>query len=257
MPISSSGHLVLFQNLLGLTEGNESFLAFDILLHIGTLISVLFIFWKDICGMVVAFFKMLWDLITRGRLNIQKSEYRKLVIMLIIASIPLVIGAILENYIEGIFSSVLFVGCALILTGVILIWTDKFKNTTKTLQTATFKDALIVGVAQLIAIVPGLSRSGSTIFGGVIAGLSREFAVKFSFLLSMVAILGAAAISIKDFSGGVIAASLAPAIAGTIVAAIVGIIAIKWLVSLISKGRYYLLAYYCFAVGIVSIICAL
>ncbi|MDR1101539.1 MAG: undecaprenyl-diphosphate phosphatase [Clostridiales bacterium] len=257
LPISSSGHLVIFQKLLGVDLG-ESYLAFEILLHIGTLISVLIMFRKDICGMFIAFFKIIGELLTKGRVDMKKSEYRKLIVMLIIATAPLIIGALLENYIENLFTSVLFVGFALLITGGILIATDRFKNSAKTLQTAKYSDAVAVGFAQLIAVLPGISRSGSTIFGGAIMGFSREFAVRFSFLLSMMAILGAAAISIKDFTGGAIAANWGPAVLGAVTAAIVGILAIKWLIRLISKGKSYsILSVYCFIVGLITIITSL
>jgi len=252
LPISSSGHLIIFQNWMGMDTQGQSYLAFDVLLHIGTLVSVVVMFWKDIVGLIVAFFKMIWDLITKRKLNLQKSEYRKMVVMLIIAAVPLVIGAFFEHYLEH-FPQFL-VGIFLIVTGVLLLLTTKFKNAHKTLKTANFKDALVVGVSQLIAIIPGLSRSGTTIFAGVATGLSKEFAVRFSFLLSLIAILGAAVLSLGDLQGGVVATFGWQALVGTIVAAIVGMFAIKWLINLVKKGKFSFLAYYCFLMGILAII---
>jgi len=252
LPISSSGHLIIFQNWLGLDTEGTSYLAFDVLLHIGTLVSVLLIFWKDVLGLIIAFFKMLFDLVTKGKLNLEKSEYRKLTIMLIIAAVPLVIGAFFEKFIAHF--PMWAVGIMLLVTGVILILTSKIKNNNKDLKTARFKDALVVGLSQLVAIIPGLSRSGTTIFAGMAMGLSKEFAVRFSFLLSMIAILGAAALSLDDLSTGVVATFGWQAFVGTLTAAIVGVVAIKWLINLISKGKYSWLAWYCFVMGLVVII---
>ncbi|MCL2739645.1 MAG: undecaprenyl-diphosphate phosphatase [Oscillospiraceae bacterium] len=252
LPISSSGHLIIFQNWLGLDTEGTSYLAFDVLLHIGTLVSVLFIFWKDVLGLIIAFFKMLFDLVTTGKLNLEKSEYRKMTIMLIIAAVPLVIAAFFEKYLHHF--PLWLVGIMLLMTGVILLLTSKIKSNNKGLKESKFRDALVVGVSQLIAVIPGLSRSGTTIFAGCAMGLSKEFAVRFSFLLSMIAILGATALSLDDMSGGVVSTFGWQALAGTITAALVGIIAIKWLINLVSKGKLSYLAWYCFAMGLVAII---
>lgn len=254
LPISSSGHLVLTQKLLGLNVAEHSYVSFDVLLHIGTLISVVVIFWKDILGLFVALFKMIGDLFTKGKLNINKSEYRKLVVMLFLASIPLVVGAFFESSIEHLFSSTIFVACALLLTSVILYLTDVVKQGKKTLTNSKLIDGLYVGLAQLVAIIPGLSRSGSTIFAGVLSGMTRQFAVKFSFLLSGIAIIGATILQFSEITGGMIAANIGISAAGVAVAAIVGILSIKFLTRLASGRGYRVFAYYCVLVSILTFI---
>lgn len=247
LPISSSGHLALARHLMGLQPS----LAFDVLLHVGTLVSVFVIFWKDLLSLLVAACKMFWELITRGKVDMKKSEYRKLVLLIIVATIPLIGGAFLEGYFEFLAASAFAVGLALIGSGLLIHFTDKFKNAHLPLKDAGFKHAAIVGLSQLVAITPGLSRSGSTIFAGIATGLSRESAVRFSFLLSAVAILGATVMHIRDFADIVLKPSI---LIGTLTATIVGIAAIKWLIGLVSRGKYTILAYYCYAIGLAAII---
>jgi len=251
LPISSSGHLALAQQLMGLKNLN---IAFDVFLHLGTLLAVLFVFYKDIIGVIVAFFKIIGSIFTKGKLELEKSPYRKLVLMLLLASIPLVIGAILQDKIAETFNMPILIGAFLIVTSIILFVTNKLPKGNKTEKEATFWNALIVGCAQLVAVLPGISRSGTTIFAGITQKFKPEFAVKFSFLLSAIAILGATALSVKDITSGSIGVAPITLIIGVVTAAVVGYLSIKLLTNLVSKGKYIGLAIYCALVGVVTII---
>jgi len=253
LPISSSGHLVIFQNLLGLTNGEE-YVLFDILLHIGTLVSVIFFYWKDIISLISAFFGMVRDML-KGEFNLDKNAARRFVILIVVATVPLVLALLFKSKIEQIFSSVAFVGGSLILTGIILLLTDKLQNGSTDQGNTHYKNAFIVGCFQLMAILPGVSRSGSTIFGGMLVGMKKEFAVKFSLILSIVAIIGAAASSVPDIIGGnVLAVDPLTCIIAMAVSAVSGIFAIKFLVKMLNKGKFKYFAYYCFTVSAIVLI---
>ena len=256
LPISSSGHLVLFQNLLGMNSGEENIL-FDILLHFGTLISVAIFYWQDIWEMIKAFFGLIADLF-KGKFNINKTSATRFIGLLFVATLPLIVAVVFNDKIEEVFSSTLFVGCALLVTGAILFIVDRLPKGTTDESNTKYKNAFIVGLFQLFAIFPGISRSGSTIFGGTLVGMSKKFAVKFSLLMSMIAILGAVATSIPDITGGALASvSLGSCIVGMVVAAVSGVFAIKFLVNMLNKGKFRYFSYYCWAVGIIAIIASI
>ncbi len=261
LPISSSGHLALAQDLLGL-EVAENNLAFNVLLHLGTLLAVFIIYYKDIWEMVKAFFSLL-NKVFHG--NFKLSEYtvhERFVILLLIAVIPLVPAALLSDYVELISSMPTVVGAILILNGFLLFFSDKFAKGDKAMEDATPMNALAVGLCQVVAILPGLSRSGSTITGGLTQGFSRPLAVKFSFILSIPAILGAAVLELPDLvketaQGGVSGTLWLTYLAGALAAMLVGILAIK-LVSWISEHATFKgFSYYCFTVGTVAIVWSL
>lgn len=261
LPISSSGHLALAQELLGL-EVAENNLAFNVLLHLGTLLAVFIIYYKDIWEMVKAFFSLL-NKVFHG--NFKLSEYtvhERFVILLLIAVIPLVPAALLSDYVELISSMPTVVGAILILNGFLLFFSDKFAKGDKAMEDATPMNALAVGLCQVVAILPGLSRSGSTITGGLTQGFSRPLAVKFSFILSIPAILGAAVLELPDLvketaQGGVSGTLWLTYLAGALAAMLVGILAIK-LVSWISEHATFKgFSYYCFTVGTVAIVWSL
>ncbi|MDD3767049.1 MAG: undecaprenyl-diphosphate phosphatase [Eubacteriales bacterium] len=255
LPISSSGHLVIFQKLLGLPN-SEEYIVFDILLHVGTLVSVFFFYWKDVLGLIRSFFGIIGNLF-KGRVDF-KSGKRNLLVLLFVATLPLVVVFLFKDKIDRVFSSSTFVGAALLVTGVILWLTDKIRQGGLTDESASYKNALMVGIFQLFAILPGISRSGSTIFGGMLSGMKKEFAVKFSLLLSIIAVLGAAVSSVPDMvSGAGVSATATQCILGMAVSAISGIFAIKFLVKMLSKGNFKVFAFYCWAVGIITIIMSL
>ena len=171
LPISSSGHLAIAQNLFHLSIEGVDDLFFSVLLHLGTLVAVVIAFWSDIVGLVRDFFGWVGD-----GFRVKKIPGRRMIIMLIIATLPLAVGALLENAVSAAFQSTLLIGCALLFTSVLLYLADKLSHGRKTARDASYKSALVVGLMQLVAIIPGVSRSGSTICGGLFIGFERQFA---------------------------------------------------------------------------------
>ncbi|MBQ7364031.1 MAG: undecaprenyl-diphosphate phosphatase [Clostridia bacterium] len=254
LPISSSGHLALAQTLLGL-EVAESNLAFNVLLHLGTLMAVFIVFYKDIFELIRAFFSLLGKLFHK---NFKLSSYtlhERFVVLLLIAILPLIPAAVLSGYIEILMGYPIVVGAILVLNGILLYVSERFATGQKDLENVTPLNALVVGLCQVVAILPGLSRSGSTITGGLTQGFTRPVAVKFSFILSIPAILGAAVLELPAlFTEIADTATLFTYLAGAFAAMIVGILAIK-LVSWISEHATFKgFAYYCFAIGTVAIV---
>ena len=253
LPISSSGHLAIFQNIFGAKNIETDYMAFSVLLHLGTLAAVFVIFRKDIVKLVKAFFTMLKKVFTgKFKLEYYTVEERT-VIMLLIATLPLVIAALVSDYVEIISSYTWAVGLILIINGLILFVSDKMETGKTKPGSVTPKNALIVGICQMCAVLPGLSRSGSTITGGLTQGFDRRFAVKFSFLLSIPAILGA---NIKELPtlAHIPSGDVAAYIIGTVVAFIVGIAAMKLLLYISKHSNFRIFSYYCFAVGAITFI---
>lgn len=233
LPVSSSGHLVLFQNIFKIEEATQ---AFDILLHMATLIGVFIYYWQDI-----------WELI---RKPFQRTTY-----LLIFATIPTVIIALLFNdKINEVFGAGKYIGFNFIITGLILLYADTRTNGKKKIKNMSYFDALVVGTLQGVAIMPAISRSGMTISASLSRGLTRDNAARFSFLLSIPAILGAMVLTIKDMITGdvVIAESIGmlPMIVGFVVAAISGYLAIRFMVEIIKKGKLKWFAIYVFVLGV-------
>lgn len=259
LPISSSGHLSLFQHFFGLSEAG---LFFDVLLHLGTLIAIFVYYWKDIVNLVKAFIRLVAGLFSRKKKEEGKKGRKdpgaRMILMLIVATLPLIVVLPIKDKVESLYSNTIFVGCALIVTGCILFFSDRMAKGKKTVRSATLLDALLVGVGQALAVVPGLSRSGTTISAGMLRGFSRKFAVRFSFLLSIPAVLGANIISIGDAVAAGIDTSLLPAyIAGTVVAAVSGYFAIRLVNLLADKGKFGNFAYYCWGIGAAAVIATL
>ena len=258
LPISSSGHLSLFQHFFGLTEAG---LFFDVLLHLGTLIAVFVYDWRDSVNLVKAFLRLVTGLFSKKKKGARKGRKdpgARMILMLIVATLPLFVILPIKDKVESLYSNTIFVGCALIVTGCILFFSDRMAKGKKTVRSATLLDALLVGVGQAVAVVPGLSRSGTTISAGMLRGFSRKFAVRFSFLLSIPAVLGANIISIGDAVAAGIDTSLLPAyIAGTVVAAVSGYFAIRLVNSLADKGKFGSFAYYCWGIGAAAVIATL
>ncbi len=258
LPISSSGHLSLFQHFFGLTEAG---LFFDVLLHLGTFIAIFVYYWRDIVNLVKAFLRLVTGLFSKKKKGARKGRKdpgARMILMLIVATLPLFVILPIKDKVESLYSNTIFVGCALIVTGCILFFSDRMAKGKKTVRSATLLDALLVGVGQAVAVVPGLSRSGTTISAGMLRGFSRKFAVRFSFLLSIPAVLGANIISIGDAVAAGIDTSLLPAyIAGTVVAAVSGYFAIRLVNSLADKGKFGSFAYYCWGIGAAAVIATL
>lgn len=257
LPISSSGHLSVFQNFLGLVNVEEENLFFDVLLHLGTLAAVFVAYWGEIKALILEAFTMV------GLRKLPRGEKpdmlsRRMILFIIVATLPLVLVLPIKDKVEGLYNNTFFIGGAFLLTGTILFLSDRMNRGTKDLKTATILDAVLVGVGQAIAVVPGLSRSGTTISCGMARGFSREFAVKFSFLMSIPAVLGANLLSLIDAAKAGIDWSLMPMyIAGVISAAVFGYLAI-WLLKFITrKGSFGGFCYYCWGAGLVTLILSL
>lgn len=258
LPISSSGHLTLFQYFFSPEQNLEELdMLFTILLHFGTLISVCVYYWRDIIDMIREFFLGVSDLFSRrGSHEGRPPEARRLVLMIIVGTLPLFAVLLVKDTVDAAFSNVTFVSAALIATGFLLFFSDRMAKGRKTARTATILDALLVGCAQAVGTLPGISRAGSTISAGMLCGFDRTFAVRFSFLLSLPAVLGANILEIADAvqAGGVDMSRLPMYIVGMVVAGVVGYFAIRLVNLLANKGKFGAFAYYCWAVGIVSLV---
>ena len=254
LPISSSGHLSLLQHFFGLEEIDA---LYNILLHFATLIAVFVVYWRDVADMVVEFFRMIGSLFIReeGRTRGNPPEARRMVLLLILGTLPLFLVLPFDDAVEGLGTNPVFVSAMLLVTGCILFLSDRYGGGRKTGRTATVKDVLLVGVAQGAATIPGLSRSGTTISAGMALGFERNFAVRFSFLLSLPAVLGATLLKVvKVAQSGEFDVELLPMyITGMVVAGVVGYFSISLVKLLASKGKFGMFAYYCWIAGAVSL----
>lgn len=254
LPISSSGHLAIAQNLLHIEGAGSVPEFFDVLLHLGTLIAVFAAYWKDICEMVVEFFRGIGDLAHRSTPS-PIPPARRLILLIIVGTLPLFAVLPIRKAVQGLGDNMVFVGAALIVTGFLLFLCDRVRKGHKTERSATWLDALLVGVGQAVATLPGVSRSGMTITAGCFVGYERRFAVRFSFLLSIPAVLGANILSIGDaVKAGVNGAEVPMYLVGVVTAAVVGYLCIRLLKYVADKGRFGAFAYYCWAVGILTLV---
>ena len=252
LPISSSGHLAIAEHLLGMT-GLEIPEFFDVLLHLGTLIAVFAAYWDDIRDMVVEFFCGVRDLARRSTPT-PVPPARRMILLIIVGTLPLLVVLPIKDLVEGLADNMYFVGGALVVTGFLLFVSDRVKKGRKTEKNATLVDVLLVGAAQAIATCPGISRSGTTITAGCFVGFDRKFAVRFSFLLSIPAILGANILSLKDALDTVVWSEVPVYLAGVAVAAAVGYACIRLLKMIADKGKFGFFAYYCWIVGVITLI---
>ena len=252
LPISSSGHLAIAEHVLGMT-GLELPEFFDVLLHLGTLIAVFAAYWDDIRDMVVEFFCGVRDLAHRTTPT-PVPPARRLILLIIVGTLPLLVVLPIKDLVEGLADNMYFVGGALIVTGFLLFASDRVKKGRKTEKNATLVDVLLVGAAQAVATCPGISRSGTTITAGCFVGFDRKFAVRFSFLLSIPAILGANVLSIKDALATVVWSEVPVYLVGVAVAAAVGYACIRLLKMIADKGKFGFFAYYCWIVGAITLV---
>ena len=255
LPISSSGHLALFQTFFGMENMEEKYMFFTVLLHFGTLISVCMFYWRDIVDMIREFFLGIAALAGRKDTGVAPPPARRMVMLIIIATVPLFVMVFLQDAVNQLFSNSIMVSCALLATGFILFFSDRMARGHKTAKNATVADALIVGCGQALAVIPGLSRSGTTISVGMMRGFDRAFAVRFSFLMSLPAVLGANVLEIKDaLASNFPIEELPMYLVGVAVSAVVGYFAIRLVKSLSDKGKFGKFAYYCWAVGLGSLV---
>lgn len=243
LPVSSSGHLAIGSALFGI-EGEEN-LTFTIVVHVATVFSTLVILWKEI------------DWIFRGLFKFQMNEETKYVLNIIVSMIPVgIVGVFFKDYVEDIFGSgLLIVGIMLLLTAALLVFSYYAKPRTK--EKIRMKDAFIIGLAQACAVMPGLSRSGSTIATGLLLGNKKETLAQFSFLMVIPPILGEALLSgmeiVKDASAANAEMSIDALIAGFLAAFISGCIACKWMINIVKKGKLVYFGIYCAIAGAITI----
>lgn len=254
LPISSSGHLAIAEHLLGQAGAAEIPGFFDVLLHLGTLVAVFAAYWQDIRDMVVEFFGGVGDLVRRTTPT-PVPPARRLILLIIVGTLPLFAVLPVKDLVEGLGDNMYFVAGALLVTGCLLFASDRARKGRKTERTAALVDVLLVGVAQAVATCPGISRSGTTITAGCFVGFERKFAVRFSFLLSIPAILGANILSLKDALEAQVPWEEVPVyLAGVLVAAVVGYTCIRLLKMIAEKGRFGFFAYYCWLAGVATLV---
>lgn len=252
LPVSSSGHLSLLQNIFG--AGSESSLSFTVLLHLGTLIAVVIAYRKDVLGLFIGFFSLIKKLFT-GHIKDGLTSGERLLVMLIVATLPLIPGAILSDKVEVLSGISWLIGIFLIINGGILWLSDKLTEGNKIIEASGWKQALAVGLVQLIGVMPGISRSGSTITGGLFTGFCRKDAVRFSFLLSIPAILGANILELPElFSDATFSENALPYLCGVLAAAVSGFAAIKLLEYMANSKKMSVFSLYCILVGAAAII---
>ena len=254
LPISSSGHLALLQQFFGIKEDNV--LLFAVLLHVGTLISVFIVYWKDIWELIVELFITIKDIFTGKGLRLDERPVRKLGVMIIVATIPTgLIGILFNDFFDGLYNSIVPIGAGLLVTGCLLVIAERMGTSNRGIKEMNFRNAIFVGVVQGIAICPGISRSGSTLFGSLLCNLDRTFAVKFVFLISIPSILGSAVMEAPDaIAAGMNMSDLGPIIVGMIVAAVSGLVAIKTMIKVVSNKKLNYFSYYVWLLGIFVII---
>jgi undecaprenyl-diphosphatase len=242
VPVSSSGHLVLVPWLLGWPAPN---FAYYVLVQWGTLVAVLIYFWREIAALTVAFVR---GLVERKPLGTAEA---RLAWLILAATIPAaVLGLLFKDYFEETFSSEIAAAVQLIITGLILAASERVGRRTRKLDGLTWLDALIIGIAQAISILPGISRSGATIAGGLVRDLEREAAARFSFLLSIPALLGAGLIALPDLAdSGDLSTTLTAIVVGFVASAITGYVCIYGLLAYLRRRPLYVFAVYCWLFG--------
>lgn len=249
LPISSSGHLALLQYFFGI-EG-DSVLLFTVLLHVGTLVSVFIIYWKDIVELVLELGRVIKDLVTGQGLQVNKNETRRLGVMIIVATIPTaLIGLFFNDLFESFYSNLLPIGIGLLLTGTLLFVAQRMGAANKDVLRMNYRNAIFIGVMQGLAITPGISRSGSTLFGGLLTGLDRAFAVKFAFLISIPSILGSFLMELPEaIKMGTDGLPLGPILVGMAVAALSGFFAIKVMIRVVTAKKLTIFSAYTWGLG--------
>ena len=269
LPVSSSGHLAIMKNLLHMNL--ETGVLYDVLLHVATLIAVCIVMHKDIIRLITEFFAIVRDVFSNlviffsniadkeGREDyniIMSTPYRRFVVMVVVSTIPTgILGILLNDIIETVESELLVPGICLIATAAIILISDYLTEGGKKSKDITVGDAFSIGTAQGIATLPGLSRSGTTITACLLCGFDRKFAVKYSFIMSIPAILGALVLKLTKLgedsvSGGEVASY----IVGMIVAAVVGYFALIFTIKIVQKKSFKYFAVYCLGIGAVSLI---
>ncbi len=254
LPVSSSGHLALLQHFFNVES--DKVLMFTVMLHLGTLLSVFIMYWSDIWALIKELFITIADLVTGKGLRLEERPMRKLGLMIIWATIPTAaMGMLFNDFFEGLNSKLWAIGIGWLFTGCMMFFSERIGKSIKTIEKMNFRNGFFIGILQGIAICPGVSRSGSTLVGGLVTGLKREFAVRFAFLISIPTILGAALLELPDALESATDASMAgPMLAGVVVAAVSGVIAIKAMIRVVVDQKLKWFAFYVWALGILTIL---
>ncbi len=239
LPVSSSGHLQLAKELLGVQIDNN--ITFDVTLHAATVLSTIVVMWSE-----------LWRLL-QGVFSRRFNEEQAYVLKIILSMIPAgVVGIAFGEQLETLFSNLVFVGCMLLLTAALLAFAYYARPRLK--EKISYRDAFVIGLAQAAATLPGLSRSGSTIATGLLLGNRRESVASFSFIMVIPVILGKMLLDICSGDMAAMEVGAAPLIGGFVAAFVVGAIACRWMISIVTRGKLIWFAWYCLAVGLVSIV---
>ena len=254
LPISSSGHLGLFQHFTG-TAGDES-LFFNLMLHLGTLAAVIAAYYEDILGMFVELCRMVMELFT-GKFHWKpKNNRRKLLYMLVLATLPMVAIIPMRHFVAQITgdADIVVEGFAFLVTSLLLFCACRVRRGTAKIEKMRARNAVVIGLFQDLATIPGISRSGATMSSAIMMGFDREFAARFSFLLSIPAILGGSVFEIGDAVKQGITVGFLPLFLGMLTAAIVGYAAIWLLRKMIVTNKFVIFAWYTLAVGVITVI---
>lgn len=267
LPVSSSGHLALFKILFDVET--DTGLLFDVLLHLGTLIAIFVVFYKDIFRMIREGFAIVGDFfrnvgIFAGNLIHQTDEpyhmlihnsYRKFVMLVIVSTIPTgIIGYVAKDVVEAAAEILIVPGCCLVLTAVLLFLSDRVADGKKMPKNVTYSNAFFIGICQGFATLPGLSRSGTTITACLLSKFNRGFAVKYSFIMSIPAVLGALVLELSGLSDVSVSSSeIGSYLAGILCAVVTGYVAIKTMLVVVRRKKFTFFAVYCLIVGLVSI----
>ena len=255
LPVSSSGHLAIAEQILGINAEIPDF--FDVLLHLGTLFAVFVAYWEEVRDMILEFFRFCGD-VARHTSPDPVPPARRMILLIIVGTLPLFFVLPVKDRIESLGDNLYFISAALLITGALLWYADRVRRGRKAEMSATLLDVLLVGIAQAFATCPGISRSGATISMGCFRGFDRSFAVRYSFLMSIPAILGANILSLKDaFEAGIIWAETPLYLIGVAIAAGTGYACINLLRLIASRGKFGGFAYYCWIAGLLTLIAVL
>jgi len=257
LPISSDGHLSIYQHFTG--NYGENALIFTLMLHVGTLIAVFVTYRKEIWELIVEVFSMIYDLFHGRLFKVRPTETRAMVYMLVLTTLPLFGFVLIKDFITSFSEDkdIIIEGLCFIYTAVLLFLASKCVKGRKHARDMSAKHALLIGIFQGLAILPGVSRSGSTISSGLLFGYSKEFMVKFSFILSIPAILGACVLDIPEIIAAGAVYSWPVIIAGLVSSAIVGFLAIRLIRYLVINDKFIIFSYYTFALGLIVLLIGL
>lgn len=269
LPVSSSGHLAIFKHILHIET--DTGILFDILLHIGTLIAIFAVYFKDIKELIIEGCKLIADFVInivtwfmnlgakdnpRPYRKVISSTTRKFVLLIIVSTIPTgIIGVIGSDIVEVAADTLIVPGICLLITSMLLLIADGVRGGRKKIGSVTYTNGFVLGICQGVATLPGLSRSGTTITACLLSGFERSLAVKYSFIMSIPAILGAAVLELKDIGSlSIGAGEWVSYIVGMLVAAVVGYICIKVMLVIVRKKKFKGFSIYCAIIGIIAII---